>query len=581
MTPSSPSRIALAPILFLAACESAPGSGLDGGASFDAVPGLDAPIPADATVDAGNPAQDGGVILPDGGQPPPCEPPPPASADEVRTTHATLRGVEGGTTRVFLGVPYASPPVAELRFRAPAPPACERTVRPADTFGPVCPQRDRDGSPIGDEDCLTLNVWAPRDPPPEPRPVLFFIHGGGNNQGSSSMLAGTGPLYDGEALASLGNVVVTINYRLGALGFATHPQLDGESGSSSGNYALRDQLAALAWVRDNVAAFGGDPSRVMIFGESAGGLDVCALYTSPLARGLFARALIQSGGCQAVAKRIGTESTQELIEAAGCASASDAAGCLRAKTPAELLDATAGEVDGLTTPAFGPIVDGDVLPVSPLAALLSGDHADVPLVLGSNAQETYPMFPGPAMVDSERERDRLARQFLIAAGAPLAKIDDIIAAYPSADYGGSPHAALVALTTDWRWTCAGRLFLRSLASTATAPLYRYYFTHALDATAAPLLSRAGAYHGLELLYVFGSIAGVEQYEATAADLALAARIQRYWSRFAASGDPNAAEDPAWPHFTAEGDEHLVLTEPTVAGAGVRTAQCDALERILQ
>ncbi|MCK6550198.1 carboxylesterase family protein [Myxococcota bacterium] len=533
--------------------------------------------PDAASVDAGS--NDSGIL---DGSVISCDPPASSERGVVRTSFATLRGEARGSTFAWLGIRYAAPPVGELRFAPPAPPPCEEAVQDATRFGAICPQLDRQDQPTGDEDCLFLNVWAPQDPPPEPRPVLFFIHGGGNNQGASSVMAGTQAVYDGEDLASRGNVVVTINYRLGALGFAAHPALDALSPSgTSGNWALRDQIHALEWVRDNIARFGGDPERVMIFGESAGGVNTCALYTSPSARGLFSRALIQSGGCIAAPKSAGVDATARLAEGAGCATAGDLVGCLRSKTPFELLAALPPDVTGLTSADFGPIVDGVILPLRPQDAIVAGAHADVPLVIGTNEDETYQMLPPPAQIATPAAYEAAARAFLTTAGAPAALLDDIIAIYPPSDYGDDPHAALVALTSDWRWTCPARMTLTALATTATAPLRRYYFTHGLDPMRAPRASLAGAYHGLELFFVFGSVDGVAGYVPTPGDLALSARMQRYWTRFAASGDPNADEDPAWPAWDAESDPYLRLDEPTVAAEAPRGAQCEALYALLR
>jgi para-nitrobenzyl esterase len=558
--------------LALAACTSSTDA-LDGGLSDSGSTSSPDAAASDAgAFDSGN--LDGSVSS--------CAPPTSSERGVVRTQFATLRGEARGSTFAYLGVRYAAAPVGELRFAPPALPPCEEELRDATSFGAICPQLDRQDQPVGDEDCLFLNVWAPQDPPPEPRPVLFFIHGGGNNQGASSVMAGTQVVYDGEDLAGLGNVVVTINYRLGALGFATHPALDALSATgTSGNWALRDQIRALEWVRDNISRFGGDPERVMIFGESAGGVNTCALYTSPSARGLFSRALIQSGGCIAGARAAGIDATARLAEAAGCATAGDLVGCLRAKTPFELLAALPADVTGLTNADFGPVVDGEVLPVRPQDAITSGAHADVPLVLGTNEDETYQMLPPPAQVTTTAAFEAAARAFLTTAGAPLAVLDDIIAIYPPSDHGDDPHAALVALTSDWRWTCPARANLTALSTTATAPLWRYYFTHGLDPMRAPRASLAGAYHGLELFFVFGSVDGVAGYVPTTGDLALSARMMRYWSRFAASGDPNASEDPAWPAWNAESDPYLRLDEPTTSGEKPRGTQCEALYALLR
>lgn len=554
------------------------------GCSSDPEP-LETPDAGGIANDGGGVANDAGIEPPDAGLSPDAGPqicllPSSTGPGVVQTAYATLRGEARGESYAYLGVRYAAPPIGALRFKDSVPPACEAEVRDAITFGAECPQLNRNDVYTGDEDCLFLNIWAPKNPPPQPRPVLFFIHGGGNNQGSSSISAGAVHVYDGQKFAERGNVVVTINYRLGALGFAAHPGLDSESATgTSGNYALSDQIAALKWVRDNISLFGGDPEKVMIFGESAGGLNVCALYASPPAQGLFSRAIMQSGGCVAAPKTRGVEVTNNLVSAAGCAGETDAIACLRNKTPRELIDALPPEVDGLTMAAFGLIVDGNYLTENVLTTLATRPST-VPLIVGSNKDETYlflpPSIPTPAAFE------QAARAFLLGAGAPPAKIPDILAIYPISDYNDDPHAALVALTTDWRWSCPGRAYVRTIrAAGSVVPLYRYYFTQTLDPMRAPMVSRAGAYHGLELFYVFGSIDGAGGYLPTMEDSALSETMMSYWSRFADTGDPNGGADPSWPLWSNTGDIFQDLKAPPVAGSGIRTAQCDALEALLR
>ncbi|MBI4816364.1 MAG: carboxylesterase family protein [Deltaproteobacteria bacterium] len=546
----------------------------EGGVGSDA--GRSDVHPLDAGRDPG-PVDTGGV---DGGSEDAaveCSLPPASGETEWQTSFATLRGSVTDSVRAFLGVPFARPPLGSSRFAPPESPACESTVRAATEFGPECPQLDARDRVVGSEDCLHLNVWAPVGV--SSVPVLFFIHGGGNNQGSTSVLAGTKHLYDGRALASRGNVVVTTNYRLGALGYATAPELDAESQEgTSGNWGLMDQIQALRWVRENIGTLGGDPSRVMIFGESAGGVNTCLLYVSPLARDLFSAALVESGGCPGMSKSQGASATERLADALGC-SAPDRLNCMREKSPEEILRALPPSVSGLTFSDFNPIVDGFVIPEAPSAAMLAGRHANVPFALGTNADETYMFLPPPGQVSTEAQFVAAARTFLLGSGVAPSKADLAIAVYPPSEYS-SPHAALVALTTDFRWTCPGRLLLQSLATTS-APTYRYYFDWSLDRMAAPVLSLAGAYHGLELFYVFGSVDGAGGYQPTPADRALSQRMMRYWSRFAATGDPNGDDDPAWPRWDASTDAHVVLAEPTTSGHGVRTDVCDALEEALR
>ena len=569
----APRPLLLLLLLLATACAQDPEPLADAGPS---------PSPDLGLADSGDPGPDAG--LPDLGEPDlgigadagTCVPPAPTGPGQVLTAQGTYQAVQQGTTWAFLGVPFAAPPTGDRRLRAPEPPRCEPALHVADSPGPACPQLNPGGEPTGEEDCLQLNVWIPQALPVTPMPVLVFIHGGGNNHGGNANEVAGRVLADGQALANYGQMVVTIKYRLGALGFLAHPLLDAESGSS-GNWAVRDQLAALSWVKQNASAFGADPTRVVVFGESAGGLDICALYTSPLAEGLIQGAIIQSGGCAAASKATANQNATELLEQLGCNTEADPLACLRGKTPAEILTAVPVEVDGLSNPPFGLSVDGVVLPKNPAVALLAGEHLDVPVILGTNRDETYRMLPPPNRVATEAAFEQFVRTFL--ALLPAAKVDAVLALYPVADYP-SPHAALVALTTDFRWGCPAREYLKGMAATGTAPLYRYYFTHNLDITQAPGSGAAGAFHGIELFYLF-NVLDLGGYVPTADDLVMAGAIQRYWSRFAATLDPNGGADPAWPTFDPATDSHLQLGVPIVSGTGVRTAQCDALQAILR
>jgi para-nitrobenzyl esterase len=496
----------------------------------------------------------------------------------VATDRGAVRGVPAGNAVAFRGIPYVAPPVGSLRFRAPEIYPCWSGIREATAFGPACPQLNDRSEATGDEDCLALNVWTPTLAPAAPLPVLFFLHGGGNNQGSSAVGVGPVALYDGRRLAEAGNVVVTLNYRLGALGFLVHERLDVERPvGTSGNWGLLDQIAALSWVQRNIRAFGGDPSRVLLFGESAGGLDTCALLASPLSTGLFSRALLQSGGCAAAPRAAALNAASRLVAGAGCAAEADPIACLRARTPAEILRALPANVTGLSGSDFGLSEDGFALPKTPLEAIRAGEHLRVPVVLGTNRDETSRMLPPPTQIATAAQYEAAARAFLSQFSLPRATEDAVLAIYPLSDYP-SPHAALVALTTDIRWSCPSRVILRALVAAGSAA-WRYYFTQALDPARAPALSAAGAYHGIELPYLFGTLE-IAGYRPTDADWEVSRALQGYWSRFAATGDPNGAGAVAWPAYEAAADPYLGLAAPPAAGAGVRSAQCNALEALL-
>lgn len=528
-----------------------------------------------ASTDAGVVTDVAGDVPHDVGQDagPSCPVSPSTEPGVVATDRGAVRGVTSGGVRSFKGIPYAAPPVGALRWRAPEPAACWSGVRDANAFGPICPQLDASNNPTGQEDCLSLNVWTPEAAPAAPLPIMVFVHGGGFNQGSSAVSVGDVAVYDGRQLAARGAVVVTLNYRLGALGFLSHGALDAESTDhTSGNYALLDVLAALRWVQANARAFGGDPARVLLFGESAGGVHVCLLAASPLSTGLFSRALVESGGCTASPRATANAAGDRLLAATGCATRPDALACLRSQTPEALLRALPADVTGISPNDFNPSIDGRVLPGAPLERVAAGTHQRVPIVIGTNANEASRMVP--ATVVTAMQYETAARAYLSQYGLNATQVNAVLAAYPASGYD-SPRAALIALITDSRWTCPARSYLRAFRGAQTEPVYRYFFTRGLDPTRAPLASRDGAYHAIELFYVFGSL-NIAGYRPTDNDLAVSEAVQGYWLRFAATGDPNGAGAPAWPAFESSMDNHLEINAPPRAGAGVRTALCDAL-----
>ena len=512
---------ALTSLLLIAAC----GGGGDDGA-----------LPIDAGVDAVAP----------------CAPTPGAPAERVTTTSGVVRGATDGATLAWKRVPYAAPPIGDLRLRAPQPAPCAADELDATALGPTCPQLTADGGFEGAEDCLHLNLWAPASAPATPRPVMVWIHGGGNSVGTA-----VDPIYDGRRLAEAGDVVVvTLNYRLAQLGFLADAALATTAGAV-GNYGTLDQLEALRWVHANIAAFGGDPANVMVFGESAGGRNTCTLLAAPAAAGLFHRALIQSGACKFIDTRAEAQATADAVATAlGCTG--DRAACFRAATAEALIRANAQPVGALAASAYGSVIDGVTLVEQPEAAIRAGRHHAMPIAIGANADETG--REAPAMLTEP--------QYVALVRAQLGPIADAaLQQYPASAYP-SPRAAYVRLTTDSRFVCPSREIAAGAAAAQTAPVFRYFFQY----RATPL----GAVHGLDVPFVFGTFGAIltpggTPYQPTAADLALSAAIQGYWTRFARSGDPGGA--PAWPAYGAT-DPALVLDGAITTTAGVRTADCD-------
>jgi para-nitrobenzyl esterase len=364
-------------------------------------------------------------------------------------------------------------------------------------------------------------------------------------------------------------VVVTLNYRLGNLGWFALPALAAEDPRGvAGNYGLLDQLAALAWVQRNIGAFGGDRSRVLLFGQSAGAYDTCYLLTAPAANGLFSRAAMHSGGCAIDSCAPVAAASERLATALGCA-AGDLT-CLRDRSAPEI----ATTLPETFTPGGAPLapcVDGVTLPVLPLDAIQAGRHNAMPLMLGSNADEFTTLVDGylggrPLATDADA---RTAAEAVF--GVPLG--DALMAHYPAADYGGSARMALVAALGDAFFHCPARRVARSLVAAQQAPVRRWFYTHAFGPGA---LAADGAAHGFELVRLFPL--AIPGYPETAGEIALDRAMIGYWTHFAATGDPNGAGLVSWP-LSGASDAYLGLDETIQAGAGVRTAACDVIDAL--
>jgi para-nitrobenzyl esterase len=500
---------------------------------------------------------------------------------EVATPAGMLRGElnDAGDVRVFRGIPYAAPPVGERRWRPPSDPAPWQGVRPANRFGASCWQVTGDDGSIyskgitdPSEDCLYLNVFTPAGAD-RPLPVMVWFHGGGNTAGT-----GSSAIFDGSTLARLGAVVVTINYRLGAFGFLAHPALTDESPErSSGNYGLLDQIAALRWVRDAIAGFGGDPGRVTIFGQSAGSWDVCALMTSPLSAGLFHRAIGQSGQCLQFATRLdgsgaasahatGIEAARRLgVEGSGA----PALAALRMVEARTVFDTLRGRV-----PAT-PIVDGWVLPVPPREAFGAGRFHRVPLIVGTMANETT------AASESQRTREAYAAMLETRFGASAGRVREAYADLETQ----SIAAAAAAVQTDAGQTRGAREWARAVDA-AGGDVRVYWFRHAPPAfrlyrddpafTVPEGPRGLGAYHSGDLAYVFGNVGRVGTGW-NAVDDQIARTMSAYWVQFARSGDPNAAALPAWPRFRKDDEQVLEIADRIAAGPHPRRVRLDVLE----
>ena len=487
-----------------------------------------------------------------------------ASGPVVSVTGGQVRGraTDGGA--VFKGIPYAAAPLGDLRWKEPMPVKGWSGVKETVEYGAPCSQisagwNDKIAA-MASEDCLSVNVWAPEFPAKSRKPVMFWIHGGGNQGGSAMGQGGIEPPFDGAKLAERGVVVVTFNYRLGMLGFLAHPELTAESKHhASGNYGLLDQVAALGWLKGNIAKFGGDPSRVTIFGQSAGAHDIGLLLTSPLAKGLFIRAVAQSGTVmiggrltppladlekagQELAKRMGASSTGQLAY-------------MRKLSAAEVLKAAPPYTGGGSLRPE-PNIDGYAIPRLPAAVFKAGQEAAIPLIIGNNARERSVQGGPDAVQKAIREYygDLTSKAMQVYNGA---------AGYP-------PHGETGAqFQTDTAFRC-GAVVVAGWHG-GRNPVWEYEFSQAYEPR--------GATHSWELQYVFGILSpGASQ----PIDRKISGQVQEYWTNFVKTGDPNGGTLPNWPKVDKQRSYLEFTADGPIAKTGLRRAACELfLEKLDQ
>lgn len=484
----------------------------------------------------------------------------------VKTESGPIRGTIEEGVRVFLGIPYAAPPVGDLRWKPPQPVASWTQVKEVTAFGPACPQPRQDKWAFS-EDCLYLNVWTAAKKPDVRMPVMVWIHGGGFNFGSASLRE-----YNGKNLAKKGVVVVTINYRLGPLGFLVHPLLSRESAhKTSGNYGLLDQIAALKWVHENITAFGGDPGNVTVFGQSAGSRSVSLLMISPLAKGLFHRAIAESGGPIIGSEYLNpffngdmenvSKMGQKLAAKLGCEGAEDVLAAMRARSAQDIIsaaDCRTGLFDeGLF---FAPVFDGWVLPKNPLTAYSEGRQHDVPIITGSTANEGTFYLTGEKDLTVERYKAFLAARF----DGKADKVFDVFPVYKSED---------VASVIDKFITVAVNAqparFVAQSMERMKSRAYLYHFTRRPD---TELAHKMGAHHGVELAYVFGNMSKFEGYNDT--DMKFSEMVMGYWVNFAKTGNPNGKGLPYWPAYKSKTDINLEFSDTVRINKNLYKKECD-------
>ena len=489
----------------------------------------------------------------------------------VRVETGLVEGVPIGESTVYKSIPFAAPPVAELRWRPPQPATPWKGVRRTDKFGPICMSTGVSvpGAAIEavSEDCLSLSIWTPVKSPQQKFPVMVWIPGGGFTQESASI-----PLYWGDSLARRGVIVVTVNYRVGMLGFLSHPELTRESPNhSSGNYGLLDQIAALKWIKRNIAAFGGDPSRVTIWGQSAGSMSVSLLLASPPACGLFQRAIGESGAY--FVPPAATYSAKELFlkgaEQQGVRLASDlgaaSLAALRKLPPEEFLK------NGLAG-TMHPIIDGYAVPEEPYSAFVAGRQNDVPTLIGSNSNEGNSMIAGVNV-----KLATFAQDIGNAFGGSVV-VRDLAAEYLTyhpATTDQEARESRANFERDLRYGWDMWTWARLQATTGRTKVFSYYFAHSPPYPQGSPFAGWGAGHWAELNYVFDHL-NQEPWAWSESDRALANLMTNYWTNFAKTGDPNGDGAPVWPNFTTEGERVLHFDASATVGG---VSNLDQLRRL--
>ncbi|MDA7874221.1 carboxylesterase family protein [Rhodopirellula sp.] len=483
----------------------------------------------------------------------------------VQTEAGSVRGElldDDPSLCVFKGIPYAAPPVGILRWKPPQPVEPWKGVRECNQFGNKCLQKGRRRSGPFSEDCLFLNVWAPAKLPPAKLPVMVWIHGGGLTQGSAHELG-----YMGDELAKRDVILVSINYRLGAFGFLSHPALTAESEhGASGNYGILDQIHALKWVQANIAAFGGDPGNVTIFGESAGGTSVYLLVASPLAKGLFHKAILQSAWIDPKifrrlkqanyygpsAEQIGITEVSKLLKDI------DADGTLE-----KLRAIPAEEILENLKPRLPVVIDGWLLSDFPSAICAAGKHNRVPTMAGTNRDEGTMFTPAKVHESVQEHRKAIGSRF-------PEQLAEVLEVYGVDDESGIRDSVVQEITDVW-FVRPTREYLRAMQA-GKSPVWMYHFTR--DSRSWPWLKAA---HAAEIPYVFNTL---DETKIDDVDRAIASAMIGYWTQFARSGDPNAEGMVTWPPYDQQTDQHLEIGDELKSGHGLRAEACDLMDRVI-
>jgi para-nitrobenzyl esterase len=521
-----------------------------------------------------------------------------ADGPVVHSQNGDVLGVLQGSVESFKALPFAAPPTGDLRWKPPQDPANWLGVLDGSKFSLPCTQVQKDPvtgsiSVIGSEDCLYLNVF--RSQGAQGLPVIVFIHGGHNVKDSAAVTLNGVAAYDGSELAQNGNVVVvTINYRLAALGFIAHRLLSDESGHhASGNYGYMDQIQALKWVSRNIRAFGGDPNNVTLFGQSSGGGGVLVLMVSPQSQGLFHRAIIHSGQFRTNDLPTAEGAGDSLPQQLNCQGAADVLQCMRNSSASDVVLAMpsghpgGGSVTGPTH--FLPVVEGpmgQILPKSPLEIIRSGQHHHVPVLIGNVEEETSWIYEadscvrdgaapsrscGPGEHNINTEPDYV-NKVTMDYGATAAT--QLLNRYPSIQYPSprdgynvpSPRQAYNATSADHWFVCPAQRVVQALSVSQSEFVGRFFYTHVLS---GPLGVRYGATHGFDLFFVFGTF-GFYQLTPTLDEVTLKNKFQKTWTDFARSGSPGNF----WDRYDPARDNYAIFNTAMSSGTQLRTTQCD-------
>ena len=492
-----------------------------------------------------------------------CEEKPNDIPGQVETKQGIVQGTVEDGLAIFKGVPFAQPPVDDLRWKAPLPVTSWEGVKEATSFAPM-PMQGNDSNGKS-EDCLYLNIWAPVEPKGQKIPVLVWIYGGGFSFGATSE-----PVYDGAALAKKGVVLVSLAYRVGQLGFLAYPELSEENPDHvSGNYGILDQIAGLQWVRDNINAFGGDPDKVTIFGESAGGISVSMLCASPLAKGLFRGAISQSGGSFGPSRPVTfpgeNMKTLAVAEEEGLEYAEKAG----AHSLKELRNIPADELPlGMGMGGAWPIIDGHVIPDDQHKLYEAGKYNDVPVLIGYNSDE-----------GASFTREKNPEEFIANVNKRYGEFsEDLLDAYPLTDNSIPKTARDLARDAAFGWHTWSWARLQS--ETGKSKVYYYYFDQHLDYPEDSPKYGYGSPHGQEVPYVFQNL-DTDNAEITPSDIAISEAMGTYWTNFTKHGDPNGEGLPQWPAFSKTNPEVMYFEQKPHLGPVPSEASLQILDNYFE